>query len=42
VENRSGQMGDFFDATAPKFGVHMPQFTDRILTCQRSSECVFF
>jgi hypothetical protein len=32
VENPSGQMGDFFDAMAPKFSIHMPQFTDRILT----------
>jgi len=32
VENRSGQIRDFFDPTAPKFGIHMPQFRDRTLT----------
>src|SRR2546429_3084654 len=37
VENRSGQIGDFFDPTAPKFGIHMPQFRDRTLTRDRKS-----
>ena len=31
MENRRGQIGDLFDLTAPKVGIHMGQLADNIL-----------